>query len=297
MRVFPTIALTGLCAQLACGGGETSQTGAATVVSSPPDTSHNGAEPAAANGPCSEAPDEIRPGATCLLGVRGKVRGEDDLAPSAPVALSLCGDGICVPGAVASDGSFDVLVGRHVRVSQFAVHIDGRPAFADVFVRLSPDATGEVVLTAAATLVALPNAGPLLPDSAVTAPRSFYSGGVSLELPANARLAFDLVDYDASARAFRAAASHARSVDGGFLQVHAFGPFGARSTAPMVVTVPLASPLPPGHVLSAWTLEDDVTTASAGKYAREGQAVVLADGLHARAEIGRLTYLALSEEP
>jgi hypothetical protein len=257
--------------------------GRATFVGNTPDSGN-----ASACGDDSDTPE----GSVCLERVLGRVLTETPLPPQA-VFASVCSASLCIPATMRPDGSFASEIGRWALPNTFAVHIDGRPQFADAYARLPLSAKGLFAFPDPITLVELPSDGPTLPEDTAHELRTFSSGDVALELPAGARLQFSAADFEAASRKFRAAS--ARST-GPYLAVFAFGPFGASSEQSFTVTLPLPNMFKSGARIEVWTLSDDSKSNTAGTYVRETQwATLSADGKRANITIKKLSYVALKE--
>jgi hypothetical protein len=249
--------------------------------------------PTTARSACGD--DDVQAGTVCLERIEGRVLTESAVAPQA-VFASVCSASLCIPAPVQPDGSFTSEIGRWALPNTFTIHVDGRPQFADAYVRVPLAAKGLFTLSDPIVLVELPADGPALPDETSRASRTFSTGAVSLELPAGAQFQFSAADVDPASRKFRAARARSTSP---FLSVFAFGPFGAHSEQSFTVTLPLPDTFKnDGAPVEVWTLSDDSKNGTAGTYLRETQrATVTADGKHANITLNTLSYVALKETP
>jgi hypothetical protein len=159
---------------------------------------------------------------------------------------------------------------------------------------LPPDARDVVHLREPLIMVSFPGRGPTLPEDAALAARTFVSGVAELAIPAGARLTFAAADFTPESRAFRVAEVRRR---GDYTRVFALGPFGARVSEPASLSIALGSGFAVAQKFEIWTLEDDVSSGRAGRYVRQADAAVGADGVHVNVPTTRLTYLALKEIP
>ncbi len=244
----------------------------------------------------------------CVLHVDGRVI---DLAGS-PVrrpVVSMCSRE-CYGAAGADDGTFSIPIGALLRASDYALHVSGRPDFADVYSKVPPADKGAIALGAAIILPALPSTGPALPDAAATA-TTIVSGDLTLDVPAGATFQLDVGDVALGDRGRQlrvarvpldATPEFARALTG-VVGLYALAPPGAASSLPLAVHLPNAASLPPSSAVDLFVLDDDYRPMppTAGTARLAAKAHVSADGRTIDTDVGagiaNLTWLVVRRSP
>ncbi len=244
----------------------------------------------------------------CVLRVDGAVT---DLA-GAPVphaAVSMCSRQ-CYGAAAGADGRFSIAVGAFLRSSDYALHVSGRPDFADVYAKVPVPANGAITLASPVRVPRLPASGPPLPAAAGPA-LQLASGDVALDIPAGVTFTVDVADVaigplGRQLRSVRvpldAMPDFARSVPD-VAALYALAPPGAASSAPLAVHLTNAAGLPASSIVELYVLDDDYRplppTAGSAKHA--ARAHVSADGRTIDTDLGEgitsLTWLVVRKSP
>ena len=237
---------------------------------------------------CSEPAASRPPASSCVKTVTGSLV-ED--ATSAPLALltTVCGAGLCL-FAKPSPTGFAVDVNRFVDLDAFVVHVDGRPNHANVFVRLTRQASDAVVLTAPIRVPRLDAVGPELPETPPSSSVTARAGDVTVTLAAGTVVELEFADAAllAEGRKLRSGpVSSALAGDPEVLGLHALAPFGAtlKPAADVAITLPAGHGLADGTVVDLVGLESTLDDPQTGKLLVVGAAVVT--GGVAKSEPGR----------
>lgn len=247
---------------------------------------------------CSEPAASRPPASSCVKTVTGSLV-ED--ATSAPLALltTVCGAGLCLFARPSPTG-FAVDVNRFVDLDAFVVHVDGRPNHANVFVRLTRQASDAVVLGSPIRVPRLDAVGPELPESPPAAPVTARAGDVTLTLVAGTTVELEFADAAllAEGRKLRSGpVSSALAGDPQVVGLHALAPFGAalKPAAEVAITLPAGHGITDGNVVDVVVLESRLDDPQTGKLRVVGAATVT--GGVARSEPGngltRLTWVGV----
>jgi hypothetical protein len=246
--------------------------------------------------------------AACVLHVDGVVT---DLA-GAPVphaAVSMCSR-VCYGAAADIDGRFSIAVGDFLRSTDYALHVSGRPEFADVYAKVPVPANGAIAFSAPLRVPQLPAAGPALPASAGPASQ-ITSGDLTLDVPLGATFTLDVADVAMGARGRElrlarvpvdAMPDFARGVPK-VAALYALAPPGATSSAPLGVHLANAAGLPASAAVEIYVLDDDYRPLppTAGTARLAANAHVSADGRTIDTDLGEgissLTWLLVRLSP
>ncbi len=224
-------------------------------------------------------------------------------------AVSMCSR-TCYGAAGGDDGRFAIPIGAYLRASDYALHVSGRPGFADVYAKV-PDPSGDVIfLGAAVKLPALPASGPSLPPSPAGA-TTLASGPLSLDLPAGVTFQLDVADVALGplGRQLRvasvplgAAPDFARGLSG-VVALYALAPSGAAASSPLGVHLLNDVGLPASAAFALDVLDDDYRPVppTAGTARRAATGHVSVDGRTLDTDAGqgitRLTWLVVRTLP
>lgn len=195
---------------------------------------------------------------------------------------------VCYGAAAGDDGVFSIPVGAYLRSSDYALHVSGRPSFADVYTKVPAAANDAIAIGAPIRLPALPANGPMLPTSPTSAASRIESAGLALDLPAGVSLTVDVADVALGdlGRQLRVAAvptsdtpDFARRLPG-VAAMFAIAPPGAVASAPLGVHITNDAALPPGTAVEILVLDDDYAPLppTAGTARPAAKAHVSADG-------------------
>jgi hypothetical protein len=181
MRRLACLCLLGLLPAGCTSSGEAGPADAALT-----DGAVGDATPTTCNDPLAEQPD----GGVCLLSVSGKLVDESG-APLSDVPVSVCGSA-CFYGRAASDGTFTVPIRQHLKLSYYALDVDGRPDRLNYYVVLPAP-------TASAVQFAAPLLDPLLPTSGPEIKldgnaQTINAGDVTIEVAQGTQVMIDVED-------------------------------------------------------------------------------------------------------
>jgi len=188
-------------------------------------------------------------------------------APLASRIVALCGRA-CYGTQSASDGSFVIDVGDFIARENYAIHADGRPDHAGVYLRLTKGDAEAIVLTSPLLLPALPASGPPLPPDGSPA-SEVTSGDVTFALQdgTNITLAFEDFSLDDLGRMLRTvsvpldqAPDFAKAVSAEAL--YAIAPAEATASKKIALTIANAANLPAGAAIDVLVVGSDYVSSS-----------------------------------
>jgi len=244
----------------------------------------------------------------CVLHVDGTVTDVGG-APVGHAAVSMCSR-TCYGAAADGAGRFSIPVGDFLRASDYALHVSGRPDFADVYLKVLPPVNGVIALPQTVRLPALPPAGPALPASAGPA-ATITSGELSLDVPAGVTFTLDVGDVALGARGrelrvanvgLDAMPDFARSL-AGVAALYAIAPPGAVSSARLGVHLTNSTALPASSAVDLFVLDDDYAPLppTAGSARLAAKAHVSADAHTIDTDLGEgitsLTWIVVVRSP
>ena len=281
MRAFPVPALAlGLAA--GCGGGS------------------SGAPPA----PCGTA--TAAPGTSCVARVEGSV--VDFAGAAVPKAsVSMCSRS-CYGAEGAADGTFSIAIGNYIDPTDYALHVSGRPDFADVYTKVGAP-SGTTITFAPVRVPRLPASGPALPPDKGPA-SSVESGDLRLDVPEGVTIAIDVADVELGAlgRELRVASVGLDQMPdfaeplAGVVALYALAPPSATSSAPLGVHLKNTGGLPALAAVELYVLDDDYRPIppTAGSARLAATAHVSADGASIDSDPGQgianLTWIVVRKK-
>jgi hypothetical protein len=254
---------------------------------------------------CNDPMDPLPDGGVCMTTATGRLVDEQG-APLAGLVASVCAVA-CYLGTSGADGTFEVVVGEHLLVDDYALHVDGRPDHASYYVALPPlDGSGALRFASPLRVPSLPASGPAI--AADLSAQSLSSGDVTLTLAAGTQVQLDVEDVEAKAKgrelrvvAVDAAMLPFAAAAGAPDALYALQPFEATFSQPARVSFANRAALPAGAAVEVTAMHGLVgTTPPAGPFTHAATAHVSADGtridLDAGEGVGELTWLALKKK-
>jgi hypothetical protein len=233
--------------------------------------------------PCARPPSERPANSVCVREVRGQVLDTDG-APRVDVPVTVCGP-VCWLDRTGADGRFAVRVGDFVPTAIYSVLAHARPDHATVYVPL-PETVGAGDVITLAEPLRVPRytvTGDVVDGDAGVA----RAGGVTVSVPADARLELDLEDFELGELGRRLRVAQVPldrappfAREGRVQAVWALAPFALTSTRPLGLRLPNTLGLAPGASVDLVMMGGDILPprSNAGRAVDAARAVVSADG-------------------
>ncbi len=130
-------------------------------------------------------------GSVCGVPVSGAVVDENGGAVAA-LTVSVCA-GQCFYGTTESDGQFTVVPDLHIRLSDYALELHGRPNRVSYYTPLPTGNGSALVYATPLPLPLLPASGPEIAGD--NSAQTLTSGDLTLTLAAGTKVLFDVEDY------------------------------------------------------------------------------------------------------
>jgi hypothetical protein len=251
--------------------------------------------------PCSDPPDALPEGATCILEAKGSV---EDLSgtPLAKLVMTLCGSQ-CYGTQSDDGGAYTIApIGAFLPTQNYAIHADGRPDHAVDYLRLTADEPS--VITATMHLPTLPPSTVSLPPDGAPA-SSVTVGDLTLLVADGTMFDLDIEDFGTAAgRILRVASvplasAPAYATAANAAAIYAIAPSGATPSVKMGVILKNSAALPASAAVEFMVLGDNYfsTPPNVGLLAVQATGHVSADGLTIQTDTGEgideLTWLAV----